>query len=144
MGVLVTTLLTDVLTTVPFIVKGYELVAMGNRRTVRQEAFYTDGREGSDFLILELWAAECRLKDVKTVGWLFIAVGFIVLIAGVVCEFVAARVRRTWTKDGAVVIPPKRKMLKAFLGRDFRASDDDVNEPFFDPEDETAAFQAQQ
>lgn len=142
-GVLVFTLLSDVLTTVPFIIKGCELVSMGNRRTVREESMYI-GRNTDDFMIIETWAAECRMKDVKTVGWYFIIVGFTVLIVGVFCEFQAARLRRRWTKGGVVVVPARRQVFNAFLGRDDSSDDDEVGAPFFDPDDEAAAFKAQQ
>lgn len=143
-GILVFTLLSDVLTTVPFIIKGYELLSMGNRRTVREETYYTDPSKGN-FLILETWAAECRMKDVKTYGWLFILLGFAVLVMGVFCEFQAARLRRRWTKDGVLVIPGKKKIFETFLGRDVSSeNDDETGLPFFDPDDEAAAFKAQQ
>lgn len=142
-GILVFTLLSDVLTTVPFIIKGFELIAMGNKRTVVEESWFS-GRKEDDQIVLETWAAECKLEGVKSRGWLFVIIGFSVLVVGVFTEAQAARLRRKWTKNGVLIVPPKRKMLLAMLGRNMREENLELSEPFFDPSDEAAAFQAQQ
>jgi hypothetical protein len=141
-GVLMYTLLTDILTTVPFIIKGFELLAMGDRRTVVEESWFS-GRKEETFLVLETWAAECRLKRVKRLGGVFVTVGFGVLVLGVLAEVQALRLRRKWKQSGTTA-PSGKRMLHAMLGRDVGGDRFGDCEPFFDPDDEAAAFAAQQ
>lgn len=75
--------------------------------------------------------------------------GFGILVLGLFTEFQAARLRKKWTKNGVLMVPSKKEIVLAILGRDIVTgpiAGDDAEEgmPFFDPDDELAAFDAQQ
>lgn len=91
----------------------------------------------------------CQVTKVDKFGAVFIGVGFGILLLGLFTEFQAARLRKKWTKNGVLVIPPTKEIVLAILGRDTVTgpiAGDDFEEgmPFFDPDDELAAFDAQQ
>lgn len=147
-GLLTYTLLTDIVTTVPFIIKGFELIAMG-RREYRDHAAWFRGKSSEQFVLAELWATKCRILDVREMGVVFVAVGFAVMLIGVIAEVLARRLRRKWGRHRGGQEKVVMKHVKdALLGVDERASAstsgsrEDVL--YFDSEDEDAAFAAQE
>lgn len=139
---------TDVLTAVPFIIKGFELLRMAQRRRFPEVTWFA-GTKTDPIMVAESWVAECQVMKVDSIGAVFIGIGFTILIFGILTEFQAARLRKKWTKDGVLVIPPKLTMFLALLGQDrgeAAAAEalDEEGRPFFDPDNELAAFAAQQ
>lgn len=145
-GLLFYTLLTDVLTTVPFIIKGFELISMGNRGYVEQTGWFR-GKKDEPFLLVELWAADCRILHVHTFGTVFVVVGFGAMVLGIISELVARRLRKKWTEEGTLDQSTLTHIKIALLGAEAgmpSRKNQQQGEPSFDPDDENAAFLAQQ
>lgn len=107
------TIATDVLTTVPFIIKGIELLISGTKHYRAQEIWFTSV-ENSNFTIAEAFACDCTLKGVRRTGIIFVAVGLSFLILGVFAEWWARRLRARWITNGTLDVP-KHDHLKAHL-----------------------------
>lgn len=93
------------------------------------------------------WASECRVQEVDQIGAVFVGVGFSFLIFGILAEFQATRLRRKWTRNGKVRMPSKKAVILLQLiglGNNSHVEDRDETELFFDPDNELAAFAAQQ
>lgn len=117
LGVIAYTILTDILTTVPFIIKGFELLAMSNRRHLFEETWYT-GRSEDKWIVAETWTSECRLEKVRTIGVVFITVGFAVLVIGVSGEIFAHHLRKRWIADGTIAAGSVEHLKAALLQRE--------------------------
>lgn len=89
LGTLLYILLTDVLSTVPFFVKGIELMVWSQPRKEIVISFHA----GDDSLrLVEVWAVRCRGEDFfTTTGIVFVAVSCIVLVGGILLEIFAKR-----------------------------------------------------
>lgn len=146
-GILIYTLVTDMLTVVPFIIKGFELIAMGNRRQIVEETWFA-GRKTDVFVVLETWAAECRIIRVHGKGVIFVIVGFVVLVFGILAEIQAKRMRDRWLRDGTLEAGTAEHFVALLQNRRVRGairkSDVHGRDELFDPFDEEAAFRAQQ
>lgn len=94
-GLLFYTLITDIVTTVPFIIKGFELIAMG-MRDYSDQAVWFRGKSSEELVLAELWATKCRILRVRTLGIIFVAVGFTFMFLGILAEVLARRLRRKW------------------------------------------------
>jgi hypothetical protein len=109
------------LTTVPFIIKGWELMAIGGKTYVAEEVWHA-GRRRDAFIVSEGWNAECRLVGVRSIGVTFLSVGFGFLVAGVLAELWARRLRARWTADGTLGVPKHSHLKAALLQRDLRVA----------------------
>lgn len=147
LGIFIYVLVTDMLTVVPFIIKGFELIAMGNRRQIVEETWFA-GRTTDDFVVLELWAAECRIVRVHRIGVIFVSIGFAVLTLGIAAEFIACRLRHKWVRDGTIEAGTAEHLVAFLQNRKVRGvirkSDVHSGDDLFDPFDEESAFRAQQ
>lgn len=99
LGMLLYTVLTDVLTAVPLCIKGYELITISNKRFSAASAQITGKRDGGPSAVAfgEAWVAQCRLKGHRKqlhMGIGFVTSSVILMIFGMVCEVVA----RWWVK----------------------------------------------
>lgn len=138
-GIFVYTIITDVLTTVPFIIKGFELIAMGSRRQVAEDTWFS-GKTSDITVILETWVAECRIVRVRRVGIIFVSVGFTILFLGVLAEILSHRLRHKWIRQGTLQVGVADNMKQALFGP--HSNDNNMEE--FDVHDEEAAFRRQQ
>ena len=95
-GMLVYTLLTDVLTTVPLAIKGVEVLLIGNQAKVAVVTRITGGnlgRQGNK--AAEVWVAECRATgSYQATGIVLLVVALAFMIGGVVAEMWA----RKWVR----------------------------------------------
>eukprot|EP00178_Gracilaria_changii_P009021 TRINITY_DN267_c0_g1_i1.p1 TRINITY_DN267_c0_g1~~TRINITY_DN267_c0_g1_i1.p1 ORF type:complete len:642 (+),score=104.57 TRINITY_DN267_c0_g1_i1:1188-3113(+) len=91
---------TDVFSTLPFLVKGVELIRAVDNERLETVAFYMGN---STFGEIELWSATCKGEDkFHAIGVSFVAIAVIAIVVGVFLEVFAARVmRRRRIKDGA-------------------------------------------
>jgi hypothetical protein len=113
------TIMTDVLTTVPFIIKGFELLISGSKKYISHEVWYA-GRRTDAWIVAEGWAAECELQGVRSIGVTFIAIGFAFLFVGVFAEWQARRLRMRWTVNGTLGKAGRSHLKAALLQRDLR------------------------
>lgn len=102
-GMLVYTLLTDILTTIPLLIKGVEVLAIGVDTNVVVVTRVTGANvEGDANKAGEVWVAECRANGDLTatgVALIVVAVGF--MVGGVLAEIIAQKwVKRRGSVDG--------------------------------------------
>lgn len=145
-GLMAYTLLTDIVTTVPFIIKGFELIQMGGRE-YRDQAAWFRGKKHEQYLLAELWVTNCRILHVRKLGIGFVVVGFAVMGLGILAEIVAKRLRRKWRENEGSSKNALKHVRLAVLGMDQDASGQPrpgVQGLHFDSDDEEAAFAAQQ
>lgn len=95
-GMLVYTLLTDVLTAVPLAIKGVEVLAISARRQRSVVTRVTGGQvEDGAEKAGEVWVAECVANgNLKPTGVILLVVALMFMVGGVVAEFVA----REWVR----------------------------------------------
>lgn len=117
LGIIAYTIISDVLTTVPFIIKGFELLAMSYRRHLFEETWFT-GRKHDKWIIAETWASQCRLRRVRRLGISFILVGFAILVIGVLLEIWAHRLRKKWVRNGTFSVGVAEHLKAALLHND--------------------------
>lgn len=146
LGLLVYTVMTDMLTTVPFIIKGFELLNMGNRHITTQETYYA-GTTEDKLVLAETWTAKCQIERVDRIGAAIIGIGFAVLVVGVFLEFQAKRIRKQWKEAGKLGYGIDDDALEAaLLQRGIVGKNRSKKQPqdqTFDPYDEEAAWEAQ-
>ncbi len=99
-GIFVYTVFTDVLTAVPFIIKGFELMSISSRGT-EVEQTWVQGGTGDTILFLEMTWTKCTIQA-RAVGIVFVSIGFSFLVFGIVAEIVALRFRRKWQRNGTL------------------------------------------
>lgn len=116
-GLFIYTIATDILTTVPFIIKGVELIIAGTSHYRAQEIWFTGV---TNFTVAEAWACDCTLNGVRRRGTIFVAVGLSFLILGVVAEWWARRLRARWIADGTLDVPKHDHLKAHLLQRDLR------------------------
>ncbi len=91
-GILVYTIATDVLTVLPLLIKGIELISYG---AIKKEAVRTwvyGGLTSSEAAALETWYCSCEANDrVVILGRVFIVMAFVFMAVGVGLEIIAAK-----------------------------------------------------
>lgn len=88
-GMVAYIIVTDVFSTIPFLIKGVELVRSSLPKRQNVISFFTGD---ADLAQIEIWAAECRgAVRFRVMGGIFIAVALVVLFAGLVLEVWAWR-----------------------------------------------------
>lgn len=98
---LVYILATDVLSVVPVLVKGFELLMTGTRRNREAASLVLGERE---LQVVETWVAVCTGRErLRRLGTAFVAVGVAVLVFGFVLEFAAQKFVRKRTREGGEV-----------------------------------------
>lgn len=100
-GMLVYTVFSDMLTTVPFIIKGFELLNDGFTVQYEADTWFT-GDESSEWIVAETWGCKCDMASLKSTGAAFVGVGFACLVIGVAAEWWARGLRRRWLKNGTI------------------------------------------
>lgn len=96
-GMLVYTLLTDVLTAVPLAIKGVEVLAIGSKedRSVVTRISGADLDNSTKEKAAEIWIAQCVASgNLRPTGIVLLVVAVVFMIGGIVAEFVA----RSWVK----------------------------------------------
>jgi hypothetical protein len=83
-------LMSDVLTSVPWLIKGLELVTVGRRSYEASDAWFT-GDKAEMMVVAELWGCQCELVSVERSGLIIIFIGVTLLAIGLVLEFFAWR-----------------------------------------------------
>lgn len=98
-GMLIYTVLTDVLTAVPLAIKGVEVVLIGREEKTAVVTRITGGElaEGAENKAAEIWIAKCRPRGrLRLTGGVLLGVALGFMVGGIVAEFVAkAWVKRT-------------------------------------------------
>ena len=99
-GMLVYTLLTDVLTTIPLAIKGVEVITIGASSNTAVVTSITGGNLWDNDMenkAAETWVAECRANgNLTATGIVLLVVAITFMIGGVVAEILAKRfVKRT-------------------------------------------------
>lgn len=100
-GILLYTLLTDVLTAVPLAIKGVEVLQIGLRLTYATHSRITGATLGvenktelDDDKVLEVWVAECQAETkLRTTGVILLVIALTAMVGGIIAEFIAKR----WT-----------------------------------------------
>lgn len=101
-GMLLYTLLTDVLTAVPLVIKGVEVLQIGLHPSYATVSRITGATLGvgknennkSDDKVLEVWVAECHAEQsLRSTGIILLVVALTAMVGGIIAEFVAKR----WT-----------------------------------------------
>lgn len=118
-GLLMYTLLTDVLTTIPFIIKGFELLRSGTRSHIADVTQFAGTKDGP-WVVAETWVAECSLQGVRTTGIIFIAVGFLFLAVGLIAEWQARALRQRWAENGSLDKSMREHLKASLLQHEFR------------------------
>lgn len=76
-------------------------------------------------MLAEGWNAECLAEGVRKTGVNFIGIGIGIglgfLVAGVLAEWWARRLRARWTADGTLAVPKHDHLKAILLQRDLRA-----------------------
>lgn len=125
-GMLVYSVLTDVLTAVPLAIKGGELVWIARRRYHAAAAYYA-GEADDSIAVAELFLASCRsAQDVDGTGVAFLVVAFAFMIFGVSMEFVALRCMRKKRLGASIYMDGSALGVAALLGGGRRSSTQDV------------------
>lgn len=101
LGMLLYTLLTDVLTAVPLAIKGVEVLTIGKTQRYSVVTRFTGGNleaedpEIADNKAGEVWAARCSSADKFTArGVVFLTVALTFMIVGIILEFAARKWKR--------------------------------------------------
>lgn len=97
LGMLLYTVLTDVLTTIPLCIKGFELIDIANNHFSATSAQITGKPDMKEVSFAEAWVVRCQLQDSaehRTVGIVFVVISFVLMAFGIVCEFTA----RWWVR----------------------------------------------
>lgn len=96
------TIMSDVLTVIPLLIKGIELLIISSRKhrsvVVRISSFTNATR--TDIAVAEMWAAECTVSgSVRSTGYAFLALSLVALVVGILSEIGAkiyvTRIRNT-------------------------------------------------
>lgn len=97
-GMLLYTLLTDVLTAVPLAIKGVEVLQIGLRPTyaaisrITGATFELNAEQSGGDKLLEVWVSECRAEtSLLSTGITLLVVALIAMVGGIIAEFVAKR-----------------------------------------------------
>ena len=90
-AMLIYMLLSDVLTVLPLLIKGVEMIWISRQRHYAVVTTISSGVVGkSPSSAGEIFAAECRaMDDVLVVGWVFVAVALVFMVGGVALELLA-------------------------------------------------------
>lgn len=97
LGMLVYTLLTDVLTTIPLAIKGVEVISIGASSNIAVVTRITGGNLWSDAdrdkdKAAETWVAECRANgNLTLIGVILLTVAIVFMIGGIAAEILAKR-----------------------------------------------------
>lgn len=107
LGMFIYVVVTDVFSTIPFLIKGIELIRSSQPTQEEVFAFFT----GNETLgTMQSWVAECRGEEAfREVGVIFVSVGLCALIVGVALEVWAKRYmywKRSQAKDSWTVNGP--------------------------------------
>lgn len=98
------TLLTDVSTVIPLIIKGVELIVIGKQRHTAAAVRMSSAIDGSlaSSSVAELWTAECRVHVYSLrMGVAFVVLGVVSMVIGVGLElFTLARVKKRMRVEG--------------------------------------------
>mmetsp|Transcript_8091 Transcript_8091/g.19229 ORF Transcript_8091/g.19229 Transcript_8091/m.19229 type:complete len:474 (-) Transcript_8091:68-1489(-) len=77
-------LMTDFITTLPFLVRGVELVLQATKRSSIALAWHTGNIGEAEHM--DIWFTSCSLEQSPLPGILFLVIGIVVLLAGLVVE----------------------------------------------------------
>lgn len=106
-GMIIYILFTDLISTVPFLLKGVELFNLGSRRRTYATAFFAGNETIAQ---IELWSASCESKErFWRIGLAFIIAAILAMILGVLLEVWATRFmrrRKEHATSGAQVSGP--------------------------------------
>lgn len=89
-GMLMYTLMSDVLTVIPLAIKGVELIIIGQERHTAAAIRFSTAANGSlpESAAMELWTAECKARDnVLPAGIAFVSLAIIFCAIGVTLEY---------------------------------------------------------
>lgn len=118
LGMLLYVVLTDVLSTIPFLVKGIELILWSSPSNEIVVSFHA----GDDSLrLVEVWAVQCRGQVLfRNAGMVFVIVSIAALITGIVIE-VWAKLRMSALQKKADLLHSESRKLGVYDQRDSEA-----------------------
>lgn len=131
--ILMYAILSDILTALPLLIKGIELVQISNQRHQSVVTRMTSPSNGTyaSTAFCEMWTAECRSKEnVGVAGYIFVTMATVFMLGGLVAEFVTQRYRKRISERFSVVEGLGNKPLKP---RAMRYSSQKEKEQKFEP-----------